>query len=196
MAAKPQLFMMKMKMKTKTGHQGISLPEALVLGCTASHAGVRLGLSGREEWEGTVGLGSLEGASPSAQQKTHSLRRAYLGLDKCNACVGTSMCKKLFKDHETMASLGFLPDPPSPSGPDEDVFSCLGQGASSCKFGTATGQLSSNVTLLLRTCADPSQPDWRIHWAVQALKDSLRPLRPCSQHYAYRYPECRYDQRY
>lgn len=32
-------------------------PEALVLGRAASHAGVRLGLSGREEWEGRVGLG-------------------------------------------------------------------------------------------------------------------------------------------
>lgn len=32
-------------------------PEALVLGCTASHAGVRLGLSGREEWEVRVGWG-------------------------------------------------------------------------------------------------------------------------------------------
>lgn len=30
-------------------------PEALVLGCAASHAGVRLGLSGREEWEGRMG---------------------------------------------------------------------------------------------------------------------------------------------
>ncbi|KAG7232275.1 hypothetical protein INR49_009075 [Caranx melampygus] len=29
-------------------------PEALVLGCAASHAGVRLGLSGREEWAGAV----------------------------------------------------------------------------------------------------------------------------------------------
>lgn len=32
-------------------------PEALVLGCAASHAGVRPGLSGREEWEVRVGWG-------------------------------------------------------------------------------------------------------------------------------------------
>lgn len=32
-------------------------PEALVLGCAASYAGVWLGLSGREEWEGRVGQG-------------------------------------------------------------------------------------------------------------------------------------------
>ncbi|XP_038870774.1 divergent protein kinase domain 2B [Salvelinus namaycush] len=37
--------------------------------------------------------------TPSApQQKALSLQRAFLGLDKCNACVGTSICKKLLKD--------------------------------------------------------------------------------------------------
>uniref|UniRef100_A0A668AXX4 Divergent protein kinase domain 2B n=2 Tax=Myripristis murdjan TaxID=586833 RepID=A0A668AXX4_9TELE len=127
---------------------------------------------------------------------------------------------------------GFPPDRPSPSGPDEDIFACLGQGTSPCsqpppcrsvrpsqsftmlcrhllpkllsvreaqaghEIGTDAGRLPSNVTLLLRVCADPSQPDWRILWAVQALKDTLKPLRPCSQDYSYRFPECRYNQGY
>lgn len=45
-------------------------------------------------------LDVLDAVSPSsaAQQKTLTLRRAFLGLDKCNACVGTTICKKLFKD--------------------------------------------------------------------------------------------------
>jgi hypothetical protein len=38
------------------------------------------------------------GTPPAPQQKALSLQRAFLGLDKCNACVGTSICKKLLKD--------------------------------------------------------------------------------------------------
>uniref|UniRef100_UPI003AAEB05D divergent protein kinase domain 2B n=1 Tax=Centroberyx gerrardi TaxID=166262 RepID=UPI003AAEB05D len=126
---------------------------------------------------------------------------------------------------------GFPPDPPSPSGPDEDIFSCLGQGAPACARAPPCGSvrpsqsftmlcrhllpkllparerqaghgrpkpagLLPDVPLLLRVCADPSQPDWKILWAVQALMDALRPLRPCSQDYAYRFPECRYNQAY
>ncbi|XP_062390281.1 divergent protein kinase domain 2B [Sardina pilchardus] len=32
------------------------------------------------------------------QEKAYSFGRSFLGLDKCNACVGTSICKKLFKE--------------------------------------------------------------------------------------------------
>lgn len=36
---------------------------------------------------------------PSARQdKAYGFGRSFLGLDKCNACVGTSICKKLFKE--------------------------------------------------------------------------------------------------
>ncbi|XP_019896667.2 divergent protein kinase domain 2B isoform X3 [Esox lucius] len=44
-------------------------------------------------------VGRVAGAPPPApQQSDLSLRRAFLGLDKCNACVGTSVCKKLFRN--------------------------------------------------------------------------------------------------
>ncbi|KAF4086913.1 hypothetical protein AMELA_G00089780 [Ameiurus melas] len=36
--------------------------------------------------------------SPIPSQETKSFMRGFLGLDKCNACVGTSICKKLYKE--------------------------------------------------------------------------------------------------
>ncbi|XP_009303084.1 divergent protein kinase domain 2B isoform X3 [Danio rerio] len=36
--------------------------------------------------------------SPAPQDKSHDFRKIFLGLDKCNACIGTSICKKFFKD--------------------------------------------------------------------------------------------------
>ncbi|XP_051998189.1 divergent protein kinase domain 2B isoform X2 [Xyrauchen texanus] len=41
---------------------------------------------------------STSNASPAPQNKSHDFRRKLLGLDKCNACIGTSICKKFFKD--------------------------------------------------------------------------------------------------
>ncbi|XP_012693018.1 divergent protein kinase domain 2B [Clupea harengus] len=35
---------------------------------------------------------------PTRQEKAYSFGRSFLGLDRCNACVGTSICKKLFKE--------------------------------------------------------------------------------------------------
>uniref|UniRef100_A0A8C9L8R8 Divergent protein kinase domain 2B n=1 Tax=Pavo cristatus TaxID=9049 RepID=A0A8C9L8R8_PAVCR len=39
-------------------------------------------------------------ASPSAPhvRPSYSFGRTFLGLDKCNACIGTSICKKFFKE--------------------------------------------------------------------------------------------------
>ncbi|KAM9486866.1 LOW QUALITY PROTEIN: uncharacterized protein dipk2b [Clarias gariepinus] len=39
-------------------------------------------------------------SSPSLapSQGTNSFTRGFLGLDKCIACVGTSICKKLYKE--------------------------------------------------------------------------------------------------
>ncbi|KAK7169277.1 hypothetical protein R3I93_005301 [Phoxinus phoxinus] len=44
-----------------------------------------------------LALGTLD-PSPAPREKPHDFRRILLGLDKCNACVGTSICKKFFKD--------------------------------------------------------------------------------------------------
>ncbi|XP_060090163.1 divergent protein kinase domain 2B [Heteronotia binoei] len=43
--------------------------------------------------EGKVSPTSLPRIKPS-----YSFGRAFLGLDKCNACIGTSICKKFFKE--------------------------------------------------------------------------------------------------
>lgn len=35
---------------------------------------------------------------PSPVRTSYNLGRTFLGLDKCNACIGTSICKKFFKE--------------------------------------------------------------------------------------------------
>uniref|UniRef100_A0AAY4AUV5 FAM69 protein-kinase domain-containing protein n=1 Tax=Denticeps clupeoides TaxID=299321 RepID=A0AAY4AUV5_9TELE len=53
--------------------------------------------------------------------------------------------------------------------------------------------LPSNVARHLSVCADAGQSDSTILHAARALMDILRPIRPCSLPYGYRYPECRYS---
>lgn len=53
-------------------------PEALVLGRAASHAGVRLGLSGREEWEGGVGRGCESACCRALRPVTAEGRNALI----------------------------------------------------------------------------------------------------------------------
>lgn len=48
----------------------------------------------------------------------------------------------------------------------------------------------------LTICSDQSQSDRRIMDAVQALKNILQSLRPCSPLYGYRYPECLYNDKF
>ncbi|XP_030643084.1 divergent protein kinase domain 2B [Chanos chanos] len=44
----------------------------------------------------------------------------------------------------------------------------------------------------LTVCANQSQSDQRILTAAQSLTELLKPMRPCSRQYEYRYPECLY----
>ncbi|XP_025228210.1 deleted in autism-related protein 1 isoform X2 [Theropithecus gelada] len=62
---------------------------------------------------------SLPASSPSSlvsQVRTsYNFGRTFLGLDKCNACIGTSICKKFFKeeirsDSWLASHLGLPPD--------------------------------------------------------------------------------------
>uniref|UniRef100_A0A2K6CPM3 Divergent protein kinase domain 2B n=1 Tax=Macaca nemestrina TaxID=9545 RepID=A0A2K6CPM3_MACNE len=62
---------------------------------------------------------SLPASSPSSlvsQVRTsYNFGRTFLGLDKCNACIGTSICKKFFKeeirsDNWLASHLGLPPD--------------------------------------------------------------------------------------
>lgn len=43
-------------------------------------------------------VAAVQSTSAVRQEKAYSFGRSFLGLDKCNACVGTSICKKLFKE--------------------------------------------------------------------------------------------------
>ncbi|XP_076857590.1 divergent protein kinase domain 2B isoform X2 [Brachyhypopomus gauderio] len=56
--------------------------------------------------------------------------------------------------------------------------------------------LSARAIAELAVCADPQHSDQRILVAVQTLKDTLQPLRPCNINYGYRYPECRYSDKF
>ncbi|KAG7331183.1 hypothetical protein KOW79_005152 [Hemibagrus wyckioides] len=56
--------------------------------------------------------------------------------------------------------------------------------------------LPRRVITELTVCADPTQSDQKIHKAVQILKDTLQPFRPCNISYGYRYPECRYSDKF
>ncbi|KAF7251246.1 Divergent protein kinase domain 2B, partial [Varanus komodoensis] len=47
----------------------------------------------------TYFLGATISPSPGPRVKpSYSFGRTFLGLDKCNACIGTSICKKFFKE--------------------------------------------------------------------------------------------------
>ncbi|XP_001512494.1 divergent protein kinase domain 2B [Ornithorhynchus anatinus] len=51
----------------------------------------------------TRGHGPVADASPAPSlvprvKPSYSFGRTFLGLDKCNACIGTSICKKFFKE--------------------------------------------------------------------------------------------------
>ncbi|XP_073758003.1 divergent protein kinase domain 2B isoform X2 [Callorhinus ursinus] len=63
-------------------------------------------------------LSSLASPSPSLvprSRTSYNFGRTFLGLDKCNACIGTSICKKFFKEEIRFDSwlaspLGLPPD--------------------------------------------------------------------------------------
>ncbi|KAI5933886.1 divergent protein kinase domain 2B isoform X1 [Manis javanica] len=71
-------------------------------------------------WVSTLScsVSSLASPSPSLvpQHRTsYNSGRTFLGLDKCNACIGTSICKKFFKeeirfDIQLASRLGLPPD--------------------------------------------------------------------------------------
>ncbi|XP_072542333.1 divergent protein kinase domain 2B [Salminus brasiliensis] len=56
--------------------------------------------------------------------------------------------------------------------------------------------LPRTVIRELGMCADHSQSDQRIFKATQILRETLQAFRPCSNDYGYRYPECRYSDKF
>lgn len=126
----------------------------------------------------------------------------------------------LYCSNNHIPSIGFQAEA-DPQENHTDVFSCL---SGSCirpprcesirpsqsfallcrhvlpKLLTATDVQSSGLHSIsiteLTVCADRTQSDQRIHKAVQILKDTLQPFRPCNIEYGYRYPECRYSDKF
>lgn len=60
-------------------------------------AALRLGWPAQLLWVSALSSAVSPPAPPSPRTSS-SLGRSVLGLDKCNACIGTSICKKFFKE--------------------------------------------------------------------------------------------------
>ncbi|KAL6484962.1 hypothetical protein MHYP_G00070070 [Metynnis hypsauchen] len=109
----------------------------------------------------------------------------------------------------------------NPQANHSDIFSCLGSSCqqtlpcesvrSSQSFillcrhvlpkllspaDVRSARLPKKAIMELAVCADHSQSDQRIFKAVQTLQDTLQALRPCSNDYGYRYPECKYSDKF
>ncbi|XP_035267649.1 divergent protein kinase domain 2B [Anguilla anguilla] len=70
----------------------------MTLGCPRNRAAEVCGALARI-WVLFWALGAMGSPpSPAAPRKAYTFGRSFLGLDKCNACVGTSICKKFFKE--------------------------------------------------------------------------------------------------
>lgn len=60
-------------------------------------AALRLGWPAQLLWVSALGS-AVSSPAPPSPRTSYSFGRTVLGLDKCNACIGTSICKKFFKE--------------------------------------------------------------------------------------------------
>ncbi|XP_012886294.1 PREDICTED: deleted in autism-related protein 1 [Dipodomys ordii] len=256
----------------------------------------------------------------SRVRTSYNLGRTFLGLDKCNACIGTSICKKFFKEEirfdNSLASdlelasdylpsysanysddsktwrpveifrlvskeqneisdrriCAFASAPKTCSierilrktgrfqkwlqakrltpdlvqstqnlkrssaqakdftgssqaapkaGENQDIFSCLVSGCQaqllpSCDNipdkqsvvlvcqqllpqllqGKFPSPVQVEIDSALAQCGQGIRPDSEVFGAASRLKDILRPLRTCDPRFAYRYPDCKYNDRF
>nr|XP_023420692.1 deleted in autism-related protein 1 [Cavia porcellus] len=103
---------------------------------------------------------------------------------------------------------------------NQDIFSCLVSGCQtqlpSCDTisekhslvlvcqqllplllqGKFPSPVQEEIDLALTHCGESSRPDPEVLQAASQLKDILRPLRTCDPRFAYRYPDCKYDDRF
>ncbi|TEA42069.1 hypothetical protein DBR06_SOUSAS23010012 [Sousa chinensis] len=83
-------------------------------------AALHLGWPALLLWVSGLSYSVSSPASPSPTlvprvRTSYNFGRTFLGLDKCNACIGTSICKKFFKeeirfDNWLASRLGLIPD--------------------------------------------------------------------------------------
>ncbi|XP_066106146.1 divergent protein kinase domain 2B isoform X2 [Saccopteryx bilineata] len=103
---------------------------------------------------------------------------------------------------------------------NKDIFSCLVTGCqaelSSCDTipekqslvlvcqqvlpqllqGKFSSPVQEQIDVLLAKCGEGVQPDPEVLRAASQLKDILRPLRTCDPRFAYRYPDCKYNDKF
>lgn len=60
-------------------------------------AALRLGWPAQLLWVSALSS-AVSSPAPPSPRTSYNLGRSVLGLDKCNACIGTSICKKFFKE--------------------------------------------------------------------------------------------------
>lgn len=106
------------------------------------------------------------------------------------------------------------------AGESKDVFSCLLSGCQaelpSC-YGIPEKQslvlvcrqllpqllqrkfpspVQEEIDSALDQCGEDARPDPEVLGAASRLKDILRPLRTCDPRFAYRYPDCKYNDKF
>ncbi|XP_013362387.1 PREDICTED: deleted in autism-related protein 1 isoform X2 [Chinchilla lanigera] len=103
---------------------------------------------------------------------------------------------------------------------NQDIFSCLASGCQaqlpSCDTipekhslvlvcqqllprllqGRFPSPVQEEIDSALADCGASSRPDPEVLRAASRLKDILRPLRTCDPRFAYRYPDCKYNDRF
>ncbi|XP_032330543.1 divergent protein kinase domain 2B [Camelus ferus] len=56
--------------------------------------------------------------------------------------------------------------------------------------------VQEEIDAALARCGEGARPDSEVLGAARQLKDILRPLRTCDPRFAYRYPDCKYDDKF
>ncbi|XP_030790547.1 divergent protein kinase domain 2B isoform X2 [Rhinopithecus roxellana] len=106
------------------------------------------------------------------------------------------------------------------AGENKDIFSCLVSGCQvqlpSCESvsekqslvlvcqkllprllqGRFPSPVQDDIDSALAQCGDSTRPDPEVLGAASWLKDILRPLRTCDSRFAYRYPDCKYNDKF
>ncbi|KAK2082883.1 Divergent protein kinase domain 2B [Saguinus oedipus] len=106
------------------------------------------------------------------------------------------------------------------AGENKDIFSCLVSGCQaqlpSCDSisekqslvlvcqkllprllqGRFPSPVQDDIDSTLAQCGDATRPDPEALGAASQLKDILRPLRTCDSRFAYRYPDCKYNDKF
>ncbi|XP_004435059.1 PREDICTED: deleted in autism-related protein 1 [Ceratotherium simum simum] len=106
------------------------------------------------------------------------------------------------------------------AGENKDIFSCLvsdcqaalpscdtvperqslvlvcGQVLPRLLQGKFPSPVQEEIDAALAWCGDDTRPDAEVLGAASRLKDILRPLRTCDPRFAYRYPDCKYNDKF